>query len=185
MRTLNELERVIIGVDPGMGVGKPCAAVAVGFWPDGEATVLDWADACIEKGDTLVFSLVGRWQWEVVRLVEIQMQSGLTPVYVVCEQATARGKFGFKKQSLVYHVGQVCDTLGVTFLPPISPTRLKKLVTGSGKATAAEVARKIRAEVINGEMLPKSAGFDHEAAAGAAVAGNKELVEELNMGVAI
>jgi len=175
MRTLEELAHVIVGGDLGMGVDKPVAAVAVGFWPNGKSVVLDWADAKIEKGDTFVFSLISRWEWEVVRLVEIQQQSGLAPVYVVCEQATARGKFGWKLQALAYHLGEVCKTRGVTFLPPIAPTRLKKAVTGSGKSDAEEVAQVIRDTVINGDMLPTSAGFDWEAAVGAAIAGDKEL----------
>ena len=185
MRNPSELERVIVGCDPGMGVGKPVSAVAVGFWPGGKAVALDWSTACIEKGDTFVFSLIARWEAEVVNLVEIQQMSGHAPVYVVCERATARGGNAWKLQALVHHIGEVCATRGWPFLPPISPTRLKKLATGRGKASAEEVADVIRTTVINGGMLPVSAGFDFEAAAGAAVAGNKELVAELNMGVAI
>lgn len=173
MRTLNELERIIVGVDPGMATGKPVAAVSVGFWPGGESVVLDWATAVVKK-DTLVGTLF-LWAGEVLNLVEIQQASGNVPVYVVCERSRGVGGTGWRLQALLQHLKEVCEAEDIIFLPPISPTTLKKAVTGRGRASAKGVAQVIRSTVVNGGALPVSAGFDYEAATGAAVAGYAEL----------
>lgn len=154
----------ITGIDPAVAKGKPIAMVTIELLPTAAPHITGVVDEASLSGSL--------WEKLVVwRLCLRHVIGQQRPDLVAIEDARGPGGKGSAHlRALVTLLKDRAESLGVPVVL-VNNMQAKSAILRTGKRTAERVAVSVRLLVDNAESLPRSKGFDHEAAVSIAWAG--------------